>query len=124
MMNHNYYDNNVLHNSIKKKTLAPAKLPDPFIYIDFLDTLKTYTDSSYSLGWIKDEQTRNKYNNSFTTAKTYLEQGDSSTARAELQKVLIDCNTDSSTVLTSEAYALLYFNTEYLFNKLPDKSKK
>ena len=42
-----------------------------------------------------------------------------STARAELEKVLTDCNTDSSTVLTSEAYALLYFNTEYLVNKLP-----
>ncbi len=116
----NYYDNNVLHNSVKKKTLAPTKLPDPFIYIDFLDTLKTYTDNSYSLGWIKDEQTKDKYNNYFSTAKSYLAQGDSSSARAELQKVLTDCNTDSSTVLTSEAYALLYFNTEYLVNKLPE----
>ncbi len=114
------YDRNVIKNSVKKKIIAPAKLPDQFMYIDFLDTLKTYADSSYSFGWIKDEQTKDKYNNYFNTAKTYLEQGDSSTARAELQKVLTDCNIDSATVLTSEAYALLYFNTEYLVNKLPE----
>ncbi len=110
-------------NSVKGKTVA-AKLPSqPFIATDFLNSLTTYTDSSYSLGWIKDEQTRDKYNNYFSSAKTYLQQGDSSIARMELQKVLTDCNTDSVTVLTSEAYALLYFNTEYLVNRLPEKSK-
>ena len=108
------------NNSVIKKTIGPKDPPDPFIPNDFLDTLTNYTDSSYSIGWIKDEQTRDKYDNYFTTAKTYLEQGDSSTARVELQNVLTDCNTDSSTVLTREAYALLYFNTEYLVNKLPE----
>ncbi len=113
---------NILHNSVKGEILVPAKAPFPFNPNDFIDTLNTYIDSSYSFGWIKDEQTKDKYNNYFNTAKTYLEQGDSSKARAKLQKVLADCNTDSATVLTSEANALLYFNTEYLVNKLPKET--
>ncbi len=118
-------ENKLLKLSVKKESFVykATVIPVVFNYLtsmDFLDTLKSYTDSSYSLSWIKDEQTRDKYNNYFNTAKTYLEQGDSSTARTELQKVLTDCNTDSATVLTSEAYALLYFNTEYLVNKLPE----
>ena len=107
-------------NSFIIKTISPNDLLGPFIPLKFIDTLITYTDSSYALGWITDEQIRDKYDNYFNTAKTYLQQGDSSTARAELQNVLTDCNMDSSTVLTSESYALLYFNTEYLVNKLPE----
>ncbi len=111
-----------LNNSVIIKTIAAKLPPEPFIHVGFIDTLTTYTDSSYALGWITDEQTKDKYNNYFANAKTYLQQGDSSAARAELEKVLTDCNIDSSTVLTSEAYALLYFNTEYLVNKLPEVS--
>ena len=108
------------NNCIMRKTISPKAPLEPFVATDFTDTLKVYTDSSYPLGWIANEQTRDRYNNYLNTAKSYLEQGDSSTARTELQKVLTDCNTDSSTVLTSEAYALLYFNTEYLVNMLPE----
>ncbi len=114
------YADDYKSNSVKMKTIVAKLPPLPFIPIDFLNSLTTYTDSSYALGWIKDEQTRDKYNNYFSTAKTYLEQGDSTSARSELQKVLTDCNTDSSSTLTTEAYALLYFNTEYLVNKLPE----
>jgi hypothetical protein len=110
------------NNSVIRKTIGPRDLPVPFIHLEFIDTIITYSDSSFVLGWIKNEQTKNKYNNYFTTAKTNLEQGDSSAARNELEKVLTDCNTDSSSVLTSEAYALLYFNTEYLVNRVPEVS--
>ena len=112
---------NVFSNSAKSYILLPASPPNPFIPIEFIDTLIAYTDSSYALGWIKNEQTRDKYNNYFTNAKNYLNQNNNNAAKTELQKVLTDCNTDSSTVLTSEAYALLYFNTEYLIKKLKQR---
>jgi len=112
--------NDIFKNSFKGKTLGPKDPTDPYIPIEFIDTLKTYTDSSYALGWIKTEQTKDKYNNYFTNAKNYLNQNNNNAAKTELQKVLTDCNADSSTVLTSEAYALLYFNTDYLINQIPE----
>ena len=114
------HNNNIITNSRQISTVAPSDTLYSIGKVEIIDSLLSYCNASYSIGWIKDEQTKDKYNTYFNTAKTYLEQGDSSKARAELQKVLTDCNTDSSTVLTSEAYALLYFNTEYLVNKLPE----
>ncbi len=116
------YDNDYIQiNSFKGKTICGKPAPDTLVNTDFLDTLATYTDSSYALGWIKNEQTKDKYNNYFNNAKNYLNQNNNNAAKAELQKVLTDCNADSSTVLTSEAYALLYFNTEYLIKKLKQR---
>ncbi len=112
--------NDYLNNSVIIKTIAAKLPPSPFIPINFIDTIKTYCDSSYSLSWIKEEPTLTKYNNYLTTAKNYLIEGDSTSARSELQLVINDCVADSSTVLTSEAFALLYFNTEYLISQLPE----
>ncbi len=112
----------IINNSFSNKTITPYSPPFPFIPSDFLDTLNTYTDSSHALDWIETEETKNKYNTYFNNAKTFLEQTDSASARAELELVLNDCNADSSTVLSSEAYALLYFNTEYLIEQLPDSA--
>jgi len=109
-----------LNNSVIVKTIAAKLPPEPFVPLAFIDTLTTYVDSSYSLGWITNEQTKDKYNNYFTNTKNYLNQSNNNAAKTELQKVLTDCNTDSSSVLTSEAYALLYFNTDYLINRIPE----
>ncbi len=112
--------NDIINNSFKGKTIAPFEISSPFIPINFIDTLKNYNTQSYELGWIKEEPTLTKYNNYLTTAKNYLIEGDSTSARNELQLVINDCVADSSTVLTSEAFALLYFNTEYLISQLPE----
>ena len=109
-----------LNNSVIVKTIAAKLPPEPFVPLAFIDTLTTYVDSSHTLGWIKNEQTRDKYNNYFTNAKNYLNQNNNNAAKTELQKVLTECNADSSLVLTSEAYALLYFNTDYLINRIPE----
>jgi hypothetical protein len=110
----------ILNNSFNGKIISPFPPPNPFVPIEFLDTLKTYTDSSYTLGWVQTQETRDKYNTHFNNAKNYLQQNNNSAAKSELQLVLNECNADSSTVLTSEAYALLYFNTEYLIEQIPD----
>ncbi len=101
-------------------TISPSELPGSFNQLIFLNTIKTYNDSSYSLGWILNQSTRDKYNTYLSNARSYLYQEDSISARSELQAVLNECIIDSSTVLTSEAFALLYFNTEYLIKQLPE----
>jgi len=107
------------NNTVIKKTIGPKDPPDPFIHLEFIDTLNNYADSSYALGWIQNQETRDKYKTHFNNASNFLELGDSSEARNELLIVLNECILDSSSVLTSESYALLRYNTEYLIEHLP-----
>jgi hypothetical protein len=85
-----------------------------------LDTLVTYTDRSLAVGWILDLSTATKYTSHFGTARTQLQANDNGGARTTLQSVLHDVDQDSSTTLTSEAYALLRYNTEYLLAHIPE----
>jgi hypothetical protein len=110
--------NNVLNNSSIGTTIGPAHPPTPFIPLNFLDTLLSYTTQSRTLGWIKDQTTADKYLSYFSTAKTKILQNDTATAKSTLRQVLSDVNVDSSSTLTSEAYALLRFNTEYLIPRI------
>jgi len=115
----------VLEDSKKGKTIGAAYSPIPFIPINFLDTLISYTTQSCSLDWIKDQTTADKYLGYFNSAKTSLQQNNIASTRAALQHVLNDVNVDSLPAagghapLTSEAYALIRYNTEYLLEKLP-----
>ncbi|HEX9829492.1 MAG TPA: hypothetical protein VGB10_04705 [Bacteroidota bacterium] len=89
----------------------------------FLDTLLSYTTQSRSLEWITTQATADKYTSYFTSAKSNIQQNNINAARATLQQVLSDVNVDSSSTLTSEAYALLRFNTEYLLSQLPAQAE-
>jgi hypothetical protein len=109
----------LLNNSFVGFTIGPVKLPTPFVPIDFLDTLSTFTTQSRTLGWITSQTVADKYLAYFSTAKTQLQQHNTAGARTTLQSVLHDVNVDSSSTLTSEAYALLRYNTEYLLSQLP-----
>jgi len=101
------------------KTIGPVLPPSPFDPVGFLDTLTSYTTRSLSLGWIKDQATADKYTGYFASAKTSLQQNNIAAARTGLQQVLQAVNADSTSNITSEAYALLRYNTEYLLGQLP-----
>lgn len=101
------------------RTVGPVMAPDPFDPIGFLDMLLSYTAQSDTLGWIADQTTTDKYTGYLSSAKTSLQNNNVSAARTTLRQVLQDVNVDSSSTLTSEAYALLRYNTEYLLSKLP-----
>ena len=116
----NHFEN-ILTNSVKGYTIIPREklgLAHPQY---FLDTLQNYTSRSLELGWIKEETAADKYTEYFTSAKTELEQNIISAVHNTLNNVLRDVETDSGSVLTSEAYALLRYNTEYLLEKLPGR---
>lgn len=110
----------ILENSVTGYTIGAINPPDPFVPLNFLDTLQNYVSQSYALGWIINETTANKYTNLFTTAKDQIIQGDSSAASSTLAYVLQEADIDSSANLTSEAYALIRYNTEYLLENLPE----
>jgi hypothetical protein len=104
---------------VRKKTVIPVSLPESFIPLNFLDTLLNYNQRSYEIGWITNQSTVNKYTNYFNTAKTQLLENNNNAARTTLQTVLQEVDIDSTNNLTSEAYALLRYNTEYLVEQLP-----
>ncbi|HEY4613206.1 MAG TPA: VCBS repeat-containing protein, partial [Bacteroidota bacterium] len=108
-------------NSASGFAVTPNDPPSPFMPESFLDTLLSYTTQSRSLGWITNQSTAEKYTGYFTLAKSSLQADNINSARATLQQVLNDVNVDSSSTLTSEAYALLRFNTEYLLSQLPEQ---
>ena len=107
-------------NTVQSKTLGPADPPDPFIPSVFVDTLSAYTSESKLLGWIQNAQTEEKYLNYFSTVKVEINDNRISEAKMNLSQVLTDVAADSGVVLTSEAYALLRYNTEYLFSQLQE----
>ena len=105
----------------KGNIVSPQLPPQPFVATMFLDMITGYTTQSHSLGWIKDQPTADKYLSYFSSARTKLVQGDSVGARTPLQQVLRDVDIDRIANLTSEAYALLRYNTEYLISTLPQR---
>jgi hypothetical protein len=110
---------NIISNSFVSKTIAPTDPPNPFVPLNFLDTLSSYTTQSRTLGWIKDQTTTDKYLGYFNSAKISLQQNNISSTRSTLNQVLQDAIVDTSANITSEAYALIRFNTEYLLVQLP-----
>ncbi len=112
-------NSSIFDTSKMGKTISPKAPPDPFIHTAFLDTLVSYTQQSYELQWINNENMSNKYIDYFNNTKTFLQNEDSLNASLTLQTLLQDVEQDSGSVLISEVYALLRYNTEYLLEKLP-----
>lgn len=109
----------IFYNTSIGYTLIPTIL-DSIGVIDFLDTLINYNQRSYELGWIANQLTADKYDSLFTRAKTFLEENYITWVDSTLHTVLQEVDSDSSGNITSEAYALLRYNSEYLLANLPD----
>jgi hypothetical protein len=101
------------------KTVGPTLPPSLFDPLAFLDTLLSYTTQSKTLGWMRDQTTADKYLSYFNYVKLSVRDSNFTAARNALKLVLHDVDVDSTSALTSEAYALLRFNTEYLLSQLP-----
>ncbi len=100
-------------------TVVGRALPASTSMIALHDNLIDYTNQSLSLSWIRNQATADKYTSYFNSAKAKMLQGNSGAVHTSLEQVLQDVSSDSTTNITSEAYALLRFNTEYLLSQLP-----
>ena len=107
-------------NRVLMRTVAPLSIPVEALAV--IDSLLSYISQSKLLGWIADDATASRYLVSLNTARLRLEQDEIAGVRAALLQVLENADTDSSTTLSSEAYALLRYNTEYLLSQLPTTS--
>jgi len=131
--------NDVLTNSAHGFTVGAADPPKPFVPLSFLDTLVSYKHQCVSLGWLidrpqheKDEDDESvdegiveRLDRRLSKAREGLLKGDSSKARKELEKFLDKVEKlykesqnhgqkGEKMLLSSEGYALLRYNAEYL----------
>jgi hypothetical protein len=137
-------------NYVSRRAIGPVLPPSPFIPLAFLDTLLSYTRQSAALGWLappgqgrdrdedSDEDEKPEHGlvrnieQRLNKAKRELQRQDSVKARRELEKLVKKVERvwkrsqdeekrGRKQRMTSEAYALLKYNTEYLIDRLPKK---
>jgi len=107
-----------VENSVKGYTLGPADPPNPFVTSAFVDTLISYKHQAVSLGWIKDPGIATSLDEKLDNARDLLEKKNNKAAKNILQAFVNEVEAQKDKHLTSEAYALLKFNAEYLISKL------
>ncbi len=138
-----------LGDAKKGRTIGAIPLSHHFVPLNFLDTLLSYTRQSVSLGWLKDKRDDDekekggivaKLNKQLVKAKSTLAKGDSLKAReilrefvGKVEELYAEHPSDKESeerekkkevkeiTMTSEAYALLKYNAEYLIDRLPHK---
>jgi len=117
-------------NHVLRKTVAPVAPPSSFVPLDFLETLVSYIDQAFNLGWIDDHDIVNDLDEKLEDAKQQLEQGETKEAIEILQDFIEEVEEeagveeeeeDDEKHLTSEAYALLKYNAEFLIGKLSEQ---
>jgi hypothetical protein len=127
-------------------TIAPSSPPNPFIPLAFADTLLSYHRQSVQLDWLKEKKgekdddaiTLKTMENQLQNIRTSISRKETSRAKSRLTDYLKTVETvwkasqpkkkgddgvqdedeDVMVVMTSEAYALLKYNGEYLLSKL------
>lgn len=116
-----------LQNSFRGATIGPKPPPRDFIPIEFLNYLITLVHDSRQAGWIREDGVRQSLLAKLLNAKRKLEAGDTKVAKNVLNAFLNEVRATScqdftcpgNKPLTSEAYALLFFNGQFLVERLP-----
>lgn len=108
-------------NTVQRKTLGPKDPPDPFVPAAFVDTLISYKHQALDLDWITNQGIANSLDQKLENAKKQLEKGKVKTAVNILNALLNEVEAQKAKHLSSEAYALLKYNAEYLLTKLQEQ---
>lgn len=108
------------------KTVGPVLPPTPFVASAFLDTLISYKHQALALGWIKNEGIVQSLDAKLENAQAQLQRNNTTAAKNILQAFVNEVEAlwkqerppYGGEQITSEAYAVLKFNAEYLISKL------
>jgi hypothetical protein len=109
-----YYRPDVPHEPISVDVTQTQ--PD----INLIDMLISDVNTAYEKGWIDNQGIANSLDQKLENAKNQLEKGKTNTAINMLSAFLNEVEAQKDKHLTSEAYALLKFNAEYLIQRLEE----
>jgi hypothetical protein len=106
-------------NSYKGLTIAPHVFDSPIAPLAFLDTLISYKHQARALGWILNDGIVTSLDQKLEAARQQIAK-DKPAAKQILQAFVneVEALNQQGNQITSEAYALLKFNAEYLMSKL------
>lgn len=111
----------------KGKTIGPTAPPADFKPVEFLNYIINLKHQASSLGWITNKGIENSLDVKLDNAKAKLNQGNTIAAKNILEAFINEVEAQgcesyekcpSGKHLTSEAYALMKYNVQYLINKL------
>ena len=115
----------VLKNNFKGVSIGPRSIARPVVPGEFVNMLLTIVRKSRQQEWIQDDQTAQALIDKLRQAKRRLEIANIPGAQERLESVISDvqmlsCKTldCDGKPLTSEAYALLFYNTRLLVRQL------
>ena len=99
-------------------TIGPTAPPLIFSAGSWIDTLISYKHRSFALGWIDTQGIASSLDSKLDNAKTKLAAGDTTAAKNILNAFVNEVEAQNGKHLTSEAYALLKYNAEYLIRRM------
>jgi hypothetical protein len=107
-------------------SVGPKAPPKDFVPLEFLNYLISLLHQSRTNGWVTRDGTQQSLLAKLINAKRKLEDGDHAVAKNMLNAFLNEVRAGScqqftcpgDKPLTSEAYALLFFNGQYLIERL------
>ncbi len=105
--------------SAKGLTVGPTAPPADFKPLEFLKTIQSYKDQAVKQGWIDDLGVANSLDVKLNSAQHALERQENTTAKDVLSALLNEVEAQANKHLSSEAVALLKFNTQHLISKIP-----
>ena len=101
-------------------SLAPRELEEPHSPLAHIDSLRLEVTEAAELGWITDEAVAASARDYLTLARADIDLGEPEAARGPLNALLALVEEEQDAALSSEAYALLRYNTEYILDRLPN----
>jgi hypothetical protein len=116
--NYDLTNADIIHNSVEVMTVGPKYSGAQLTVLSLPDTLGALVTQANSLGWIPAQATSVKYMDLFSRIRSDILQDSLKIARTRIDSVLQETVLDSASNITSEAYALIRFNTECLRDKL------
>ncbi|MDZ7716202.1 MAG: hypothetical protein U5J95_08330 [Balneolaceae bacterium] len=103
---------------LKLNTIGPRKLPEDIGHTVLLDTLYSYLAFSCDTTWIETGGVCRSLEAKLDNVARQLDRDNTRTAANNLQAFLNEVQALKERQLSSEAFALLYYNGEYLLDRL------
>lgn len=108
-------------------TVGPQAPPQTVVPLEVLNYLMTLVHDSERLGWIHESRDARELLRRLVSVKRRLERNEPAKAARRLDRFVRDVARDACrdftcrhrTALTSEAYAVLFFNGRFLLDRLP-----
>jgi hypothetical protein len=104
-------------------TIGPWAPPAKFEPLIFLDTLISFVHESQALGLIPSKQEADRFISIFSLAKSDIENADIEGADSRIDSILVDLRDARTSRLSTEAYALIRYNAEYLKRMLSTQAR-